>query len=152
MSRKFLFGVVSVFGLMTFVVSAQKPAAIGLPQAKRNPGGKFPYCKGGHSRGSVQLLCRIPRLHNFEPFFFFRSSLREPSKAEGDDKDKIKTQLTETLGKQFNMPPGKRHEEELKALEAQVKKLKDNIDKRKEISRELSANILTARAQQEGLP
>ena len=52
------------------------------------------------------------------------------------DRDKIKAQLAEILEKQFDQRQ-KRHEEELKALEAQVKKLKDLVDKRQENRRDI---------------
>ncbi len=52
------------------------------------------------------------------------------------DRDKIKGQLSEILEKQFDERQ-KRHEEELKALETQVKKLKDLVDKRQENRREI---------------
>ena len=135
MSRKFVFGVVSVFGLMTLVVSAQQPAAIGLPQAERNPS-RCPYCKGGHFRGRCPITLSIGAWRGIRAYAKTQELVKKLSKAEGDDKDKIKTQLTETLGKQFDVRQ-KRHEEELKALEAQVKKLKDIVDKRKENRREI---------------
>jgi hypothetical protein len=52
------------------------------------------------------------------------------------DRDKIKGQLAEILEKQFDERQ-KRHEEELKALETQVKKLKDLVDKRQENRRDI---------------
>ena len=52
------------------------------------------------------------------------------------DREKIKSQLAETLEKQFDQRQ-KRHEEEIKSLEAQVKKLKDLVDKRQENRREI---------------
>jgi hypothetical protein len=52
------------------------------------------------------------------------------------DRDKIKAQLAEILEKQFDQRQ-KRHEEELKELEAQVKKLKDLVDKRQENRRDI---------------
>jgi hypothetical protein len=52
------------------------------------------------------------------------------------DRDKIKGQLSEVLEKQFDERQ-KRHEQELKALEAQVKELKNLVDKRQENRREI---------------
>ena len=52
------------------------------------------------------------------------------------DREKIKGQLAETLEKQFDQRQ-KRHEEEIKSLEAQIKKLKDLVDKRQENRREI---------------
>jgi hypothetical protein len=59
------------------------------------------------------------------------------------DRDKIKGQLTELLEKQFDQRQ-KRHEDEIKQLEAQIKKLKDLVDKRQENRRE----IISARLNQ----
>jgi hypothetical protein len=57
------------------------------------------------------------------------------AKSDGD-REKIKSQLAETLEKQFDQRQ-KRHEEEIKSLEAQIKKLKDLVDKRQENRREI---------------
>ena len=57
------------------------------------------------------------------------------------DRDKIKDQLSDLLGKQFDQRQ-KRHEEEIKQLEAQIKKLKDTVDKRQENRREIIARRL----------
>lgn len=54
------------------------------------------------------------------------------------DRDKLKGQLAEVLEKQFDQRQ-KRHEEEIKQLEAQIKKLKDLVDKRQENRREIIA-------------
>jgi hypothetical protein len=52
------------------------------------------------------------------------------------DRDKLKTKLGEVLGKQFDQRQ-KRHEREIEQLEAQVKKLKDLVEKRQENRREI---------------
>lgn len=57
------------------------------------------------------------------------------------DREKIKGQLVEVLEKQFDQRQ-KRHEEEIKQLEAQLKKLKDLVDKRQENRREIIARRL----------
>jgi hypothetical protein len=62
--------------------------------------------------------------------------VKQMGKATGDEKDKLKTKLTETLEKQFDMRQ-KRHEKELAALEAQVKKLKDMVQKRQDNRRDI---------------
>jgi hypothetical protein len=57
--------------------------------------------------------------------------------AKGDnDKDKLKTKLTETLEKQFDVRQ-KRHTTEIDNLEAQVKKLKELVQKRQEARRDI---------------
>ncbi len=57
------------------------------------------------------------------------------------DREKIKSQLAETLEKQFDQRQ-KRHEEEIKSLEAQVKKLRDMVEKRQENRREIISRRL----------
>jgi hypothetical protein len=52
------------------------------------------------------------------------------------DKDKLKTKLTETLEKQFDLRQ-KRHTTEIENLEAQVKKLKELVQKRQESRRDI---------------
>ena len=59
------------------------------------------------------------------------------------DREKIKGQLTDLLEKQFDQRQ-KKHEDEIKQLEAQIKKLKDTVDKRHENRRE----IISARLNQ----
>jgi hypothetical protein len=54
------------------------------------------------------------------------------------DKSKIKSQLTEILDRQFDLRQ-KRHLDEIKALEAKIKKLKDLVEKRQENRREIVA-------------
>jgi hypothetical protein len=57
------------------------------------------------------------------------------------DRDKLRTRLGEVLEKQFDQRQ-KRHEAEIKALEAQVKKLRDLVEKRQENRREIIARRL----------
>jgi hypothetical protein len=57
------------------------------------------------------------------------------AKAEAD-KDKLKAQLAETLEKQFDLRQ-KRHTTEIENLEAQVKKLKELVQKRQEARRDI---------------
>jgi hypothetical protein len=54
------------------------------------------------------------------------------------DKGKIKSQLKEVLEKQFDLRQ-KRHLDEIKSLEAKVKKLKDLVEKRQENRGEIVA-------------
>ncbi|SRR5579883_2733000 len=62
------------------------------------------------------------------------------SKSDGD-REKLKGQLTEVLEKQFDQRQ-KRHEEEIKALEAQIKKLRDMVEKRQENRRDIISRRL----------
>ena len=61
---------------------------------------------------------------------------KQLGKAEGDNREKIRTKLTETLGKQFDARQ-KRHEAEIAALEAKIKKLKEMVQKRQDNRREI---------------
>jgi hypothetical protein len=62
---------------------------------------------------------------------------RQLGEAKSDvDRDKLKTKLGEVLEKQFDQRQ-RRHEAEIKALEAQVKKLRDLVEKRQENRREI---------------
>ncbi len=58
-----------------------------------------------------------------------------------NDKEKIKTKLSEVLEKQFDLRQ-KRHTSQIEALEAQVKKLKELVDKRKENRKEIVSKRL----------
>jgi TATA-binding protein-associated factor Taf7 len=60
------------------------------------------------------------------------------------EKDKLKDKLKETLTKRFD-DRQKRHEKELEALEAQVKKLKEMVSKRQENKKEIIEEAAVAR-------
>ena len=62
------------------------------------------------------------------------------AKSDGE-RDKLKDKLGEVLAKQFDQRQ-KRHEREIASLEAQVKKLKDLVEKRQENRREIIARRL----------
>jgi hypothetical protein len=67
---------------------------------------------------------------------------RELGSAKSDtDRDKLKTQLGTVLEKQFELRQ-QRHKKEIESLEAQVKKLRDLVDKRQENRREIIAKRL----------
>jgi hypothetical protein len=57
------------------------------------------------------------------------------------DREKLKTRLSTILEKQFELRQ-ERHMKEIKSLEAQVKKLRDLVDKRQENRREIVAKRL----------
>jgi hypothetical protein len=57
------------------------------------------------------------------------------------DREKLKTQLSTVLEKQFEFRQ-QRHKKEIESLEAQVKKLRDLVDKRQENRREIVAKRL----------
>jgi hypothetical protein len=62
------------------------------------------------------------------------------AKSDGD-REKAKTQLSTILEKQFELRQ-QRHKKEIESLEAQVKKLRDLVDKRQENRREIVAKRL----------
>jgi hypothetical protein len=62
--------------------------------------------------------------------------VKQLAKAEGAEKDKIKTKLTESIEKQFDVRQ-KRHEAEITALENQLKKLKEMVQKRQENKKDI---------------
>jgi hypothetical protein len=67
---------------------------------------------------------------------------RKLGDAKGDaDRSKVRTQLSEVLGRQFDLRQ-KRHQDEIKALEDKVKKLRDLVDKRQENRRDIIAKRL----------
>jgi len=57
------------------------------------------------------------------------------------DREKLKAQLSTILEKQFEFRQ-QRHKKEIESLEAQVKKLRDLVDKRQENRREIVAKRL----------
>ncbi len=146
MSRKIVFCVVSTVALMTLVVSAQQP---GQPNPLTKPAND-----GGTVTHSVPLADVVP--HGNNPFWYngnwngrmgmnqeemqlaheSEQLVKQLGKAEGDNKEKIRTKLTETLGKQFDARQ-KRHEAEITALEAKIKKLKEMVQKRQDNRREI---------------
>jgi hypothetical protein len=68
--------------------------------------------------------------------------VRQLGEAKSDaDRDKLKSQLGELLDKQFDLRQ-KRHEKEIAGLEAQLKKLKDLVQKRQENRRDIVAKRL----------
>jgi Spy/CpxP family protein refolding chaperone len=68
--------------------------------------------------------------------------VRKLGEAKGDaEKEKIKTKLSEVLEKQFDIRQ-KRHTSEIEALENQVKKLKELVQKRQENRKEIVSKRL----------
>ena len=67
--------------------------------------------------------------------------VKELSKAEGGNKEKIKAELEATIDKQFEARQ-KRNESDIAVLEEQVKKLRDVVHKREQNRREIVAKRL----------
>jgi hypothetical protein len=162
MSRKLVFSAVSALALMTIIVSAQEPAQPrpGARQSADRALGEL--TKPANDGGTVILTKQLPDIAqagnnpnwtlywnpkmgmNREEMQLAHESeelVKQLGKAEGEKKDKIKTKLTETLGKQFDARQ-KRHDAELAALEAQIKKLKEMVQKRQENRRDIIARRL----------
>jgi|SRR5579884_274454 len=151
MSRKIVFCVVSAVALITLAVSAQqpgqpipltKPANDGgtvvqsLPLADVVPHGHNPFWDNGPWNARMGMNHEEMRLaHESEEL------VKQLGKAEGDNKEKIRTKLTETLGKQFDARQ-KRHDAEIAALEAKIKKLKEMVQKRQDNRREIISRRL----------
>lgn len=151
MSRKIVFCVVSALALMTLVVSAQQPAqpnplakpvnagrtvAQSFPLADVVPDGNNPFWYNGNWNARMGMNREEMQLaHDSE------NLVKQLGKAEGDNKEKIRTKLTETLGKQFDARQ-KRHEAEIAALDAKIKKLKEMVQKRQDNRREIISRRL----------
>jgi hypothetical protein len=135
-----------------YVITARQPAA---GQAATSSGDLVPQPVrfgqgGGFQRSTVYSTGQPHNLYySFTPEENQLSQqaeqlARQLAEARSDgDREKIKSLLSELLEKQFDQRQ-KRHEEEIKQLEAQIKKLKDLVDKRQENRRE----IISARLNQ----
>lgn len=138
MYRKLVICVVPVLGLVTLVASAQQSGS--LDQSTANsmqpltlPGQAQPFAYSAYGsrtqREEIELSHKSAEL------------VKQLAKAEGEKRDKIKDQLTDTIGKQFDARQ-KRHEDEIKVLENQVRKLKELVRKRQDNRREIVSRRL----------
>jgi DNA anti-recombination protein RmuC len=137
MYRKVI-SVVFVLGLMTLVVSAQQPATNGQKEgAGRSAVGVPPADPTKWAERNYTESSTASFGHAVD--FFGRQNqdlVRQFSKAKGEDREKLKAKLTEALEKQFDARQ-KRHQEQLAALEMEVRKLKELVQKRQENRREI---------------
>jgi hypothetical protein len=160
MYRKLALSGMCILALMTLVASAEQPpagpdtASTLQPTVRPLPlqntpgyvvdGGalysrRTPFYSNGVQREEIELAHQSEEL------------VKKLAKAEGASRDKIKDQLTDTLGKQFDVRQ-KRHQAEILALEAQVKKLKELVQKRQDNRREIISKRLDQLAREaEGL-
>jgi hypothetical protein len=147
-SKRAIF-VMSILGLVALTVSAQGPPPAGrgagqgdavvAPPAIAVPGGGFGGGLGGGFGQAGPGGVYYPvggelygqRSEEMEMARQCDSLVRQLAKADVAEKDKIKTKLTEAIDKQFDARQ-KRHEAEITALENQVKKLKEMVQKRQE--------------------
>jgi hypothetical protein len=101
--------------------------------------------QSNHGLMSGQPVHFAPMSMNNEDATYARTAeqlARKLGAAKGDsDRGKIKDDLTQVLEKQFDLRQ-KRHLNEIKSLEAKVKKLKDLVDKRQENRREIVSKRL----------
>jgi hypothetical protein len=67
--------------------------------------------------------------------------VRKLAEAKGDEKDKVRSKLNDSLEKQFDLRQ-KRHNSEIEALEEQIKKLKDLVQKRQDSRKEIISRRL----------
>ena len=145
MKLKLLIGVASILGCMALVASAQAPAGAQprtaaqdiLPQLPGRPD------VAGYPQHTLWAVT-ADRAHAEEAQLARVTGdlVRQLAKAEGDKKEDIKSKLTTTLNKQFDLRQ-KRHESEIAALEAQVNKLKDLVRKRQENRNEIITQRLS---------
>lgn len=130
----------------------------GMPM-QPNQMGMFPRGPGGQGMMQNMYSTMFPSgpgaqymsmLNEFQPMTPGEAKLameaRELGKKLGEakgkeDQAKLKEQLTTLLGKQFDLRQ-KRHQDEIKALEEKLKKLKELVDKRQENRGEIVAKRL----------
>jgi hypothetical protein len=145
MYHKFSLGLAVALGLSTLVATAiaqvgldRKPAdlaplqthPIGTPLSGDFATGGFSFSgQGPHGASAEELSLSIEADQVVRQFGQAKTA---------DDKDKLKVKLTQVLDKQFDQRQ-RRHESEIEALEAQVKKLKELIRLRNEMRREIVA-------------
>jgi hypothetical protein len=138
MYRKLAISGVSILAVMTLVVSAQQPLIVQSQPSDALP--PLPPQPGRFWEGSISYGSRAHREEG-ELAQKTQELVKQLAKAEGEKREKIKDQLTETLGKQFDVRQ-KRHQDEIAALEKQLKKLRDLVEKRKENRREIVSKRL----------
>jgi hypothetical protein len=114
------------------------------PEASFNADSRFSgFDQGGGNFGTTYTLSSAST-RNAESQLVHR--VQELTKKLGEaksesERSEIKTELSQNLEKQFGLRQ-KRHQEEIAALEAKVKKLKDLVEKRQENRREIIAKRL----------
>jgi polyhydroxyalkanoate synthesis regulator phasin len=144
MYRKVI-SVVFVLGLMTLVVSAQQPATNRQQGDTDRPTLVLPLAQDSQPSSSAPSIGQpMYPFSNYQKeraqaFGFGRQGdelVKQYARAKGDEKDKIQAKIVEALEKQFDARQ-KHHQEELAALEAQVNKLKELVQKRQENRRDI---------------
>jgi hypothetical protein len=106
--------------------------------------GATPYFPRNHQENGVYSVSGYWTLSPGEADLAHQGDelVKQLGEAKSDtDRDKVKTKLSEILEKQFDQRQ-KRHEKEIEGLEAQIKKLKDLVEKRRENRREIISRRL----------
>jgi DNA anti-recombination protein RmuC len=123
-------------GALALVVSAfaQPPVSPPPIEVPAPPIRTLDYAPSNHGASSYYLAVELSRQTD--------DLVRQLHEAKTDaDKDKIKAKLTEALEKQFDQRQ-KRHLSEIEDLEAQLKKLKELVQKRQESRRDIISKRL----------
>src|SRR5262245_42683548 len=161
MNLKLALGLVTVMGLPAVLVSAlaQDASPVRVQTPKRNFSSSSEVSttiSGSNSSADTirsESLFAKPGVYTNVYGVTYAGTARSPEEATLDhetadlarklgeassdsERSKIKEQLTERLEKQFDLRQ-KRHLEEIKSLEAKLKKLKELVDKRQENRREI---------------
>jgi hypothetical protein len=140
----------SVFGLVALAVSAQTPGvpinkfvpvspdnALSNATPAGQPAAPSPYYAPSTSvTGYSGSFSHGPRPEELELARTCEVLIKQLAKSEGQDKEKVKTNITNTIEKQFDLRQ-KRHEAEITELETQLKKLKEMVQKRQDNRKEI---------------
>jgi hypothetical protein len=142
-TRAALIGVGIGLAVLAFTAFAQSPAGEGVGQLPATPNfpATGPFGPGMQPPGFDGVFGKF-RSEEMDLARQAQNLVRQLGEAKGDaEKDKIKTKLNEVLEKQFDLRQ-KRHTSEIEALESQVKKLKELVEKRKENRKEIVSKRL----------
>jgi hypothetical protein len=126
MYRKLVLTLVLVLGLMTFV-SAQAPVGGSRPQIPTTTNPSLRTASGADMDNEAGGRYATFPAHVADSGQ--QALVKQFAKAKGEEREKIKAKLSDALEKAFDLRQ-KRHQEEIAALEAQVSKLKELVQKR----------------------
>jgi hypothetical protein len=135
--------------LCSSVVFVSAQTAVGQRATSPNQPGPYVVSEPGFGPGgpsyTINSVYNISGSHSHEEMTLTNQAsqlAQQLGAAKSDtDRDKLKTQLGTILEKQFELRQ-ERHRKEIESLEAQVKKLRDLVDKRQENRREIIAKRL----------
>jgi hypothetical protein len=150
MKKPFAAALVIGLGLTVLTVAAlaqQQSAAPGQPREEKSPYPTTKPSEPGASRGTWlttpgYAAARTLQTEEAELARQADDFVRQLADARAEaDREKIKARLQEVLEKQFDLRQ-KRHMSEIEALEDQVKKLRELVQKRQENRREILSKRL----------